>query len=236
MTHQLGALTDPADLSAITAIVAESPVVLADGHHRFETAIAYRDEQRVAGRASSGNDAVMGLIVELAEDQLWVQPIHRVLRGVSSATRLRLDLAHQFRIMDAAPNTQESVSALVRMLETNGGVGLVDGEGIARLEPDLEDLETARRGLDPALGSVPSALFEATVGNALDGLDISYRHDAQAVAAMVRSGTADAAILLAPVTVEQIRAAAQARVRMPQKTTFFAPKPRTGLVFRRLDE
>ena len=46
----------------------------------------------------------------------------------------------------------------------------------------------------------------------------------------------DAAILLPPVTVTQIRAAADARVRMPQKTTFFAPKPRTGLVFRTLDE
>ncbi len=65
---------------------------------------------------------------------------------------------------------------------------------------------------------------------------MTYRHDARAIAAMVAEGAAGAAILLPPVTVEQIRAAARARVRMPQKTTFFAPKPRTGLVFRSLDD
>ena len=236
VTHELGALTEPGDLTAVAALVADGPVILADGHHRFETAIAYRDEQRTAGRASAGNDAVMCLIVELAEDQLWVQPIHRVLRGVPSPTRLRLDLARQFRIVDGAPNTPTAVTALVRALETDGGVGLVDGEGLARLVADAEDLAAARAQLEPVLGFVPSAWFEATVGNALDGVDITYRHDAHAIAAMVRAGTADAAILLAPVTVEQIRAAAQAGVRMPQKTTFFAPKPRTGLVFRTLDE
>jgi len=62
--------------------------------------------------------------------------------------------------------------------------------------------------------------------------DITYRHDAAAIATMVGDGDVDAAILLPPVTVTQIRAAADARVRMPQKTTFFAPKPRTGLVLR----
>jgi uncharacterized protein (DUF1015 family) len=55
------------------------------------------------------------------------------------------------------------------------------------------------------------------------------------VAALVEKGAADAAVLLRPVTVEQIRAAAFAGVRMPEKTTFFQPKPRTGFVFRSLD-
>ena len=235
VTHELGALTEPDDLAAVAAIVADAPVVLADGHHRFETAIAYRDEQRARGIGVSGNDAVMGLIVELAENQLWVQPIHRVLNEIGSPTRLRLNLARRFRIVDAARNTPETVTALVRSLESHGGVGLVDGEGLARLVADEDDLERARQKLDPVLGAVPSAWFEVMVGDALDGVTITYRHDAQALAAMVDTGAVDAAILLAPVTVEQIRSAAKARVRMPQKTTFFAPKPRTGLVFRSLD-
>ena len=236
VVHELGAITDPDSIAAIQTIVGDAPIVLADGHHRFETAIAYREERRAAGVVESGDDAVMCLDVELAEEHLWVQPIHRVIRGVRSATGLRLLLARRFRIVDAAPNTPDGVNHLMASLRTNGGVGLVDGEGLARLVADSDDLETARAHLDPALAEVPSAWFEVVVGDALENLDIAYRHDAVAIAQMVASGTADAAILLSPVTVEQIRAAAKARIRMPQKTTFFAPKPRTGLVFRSLDE
>ena len=236
VTHELGAISDPSDVDAIGAIVAAEPIVLADGHHRFETAIAYRDERRAAGITETGDDAVMCLIVELSEEHLWVQPIHRVLRGVRSSTGLRLDLARKFRIVDAAPNTPAAVATLMRALRIQGGVGLVDGEGLARLVADPADLEAARAELDPVLAEVPSAWFDAVAGDILGAVDVTYRHDAVAIAAMVAAGTADAAILLTPVTVEQIRAAAKARVRMPQKTTFFAPKPRTGLVFRSLDE
>jgi hypothetical protein len=176
------------------------------------------------------------LVVELTEDQLWVQPIHRVLRNVPSSTGLRLALARKFRIVDAAPNTSTALAALTAIIRDQGGVGLVDSEGLARLVADAEDLERVRADLEPALAEVPSAWFDAVAEDALGDAEITYRHDAAAIAEMVATGEADAAILLAPVTVEQIRAAAKARVRMPQKTTFFAPKPRTGLVFRSLDE
>ena len=149
---------------------------------------------------------------------------------------MRLKLGTRFRIVDATANTPAAVADVMRKIRSDGGVALVDGEGLARLVPDDGDLETARATIEPELGDVPSAWFDAVAGDALADLDITYRHDAQAIAAMVQAGTVDAAILLAPVTVDQIRAAAKARVRMPQKTTFFAPKPRTGLVFRSLDE
>jgi uncharacterized protein (DUF1015 family) len=236
VTHELGAITDPADVAAVAAIVARGPVVLADGHHRFETAITYRDQRRAAGDATDGDDAVMCLVVELAEEQLWVQPIHRMLRGVTSATRLRLDLGGSCRILDAAPNTPGAIAALTARLRTEGGVGLVDAEGVARLVADPDALESARATLEPVLVDVASAWFEAVAGDALAAYDVTYRHDAAAIAAMVARGQVDAAILLPPVTVAQIRAAADARVRMPQKTTFFAPKPRTGLVFRSLGD
>ena len=65
---------------------------------------------------------------------------------------------------------------------------------------------------------------------------VDYRNDAQRSPRRSTKGDADAASCCAPVTVEQIRAAAAAGVRMPEKTTFFAPKPRTGMVFRSLDD
>lgn len=235
VTHELGSLTGPDDLAAVAAIIGDAPVVLADGHHRFETAIAYRDEQRAAGAAGVGDDAVMCLMVELADAELWVQPIHRVIRDVPSPTRLRLDLARDFEIVDAQPNTPATVADLVATLDRRGGVGLVDAEGVARLIPDADALAAACDELDPVLVDVPSAWFEVVAEPTLTGYDVTYRHDARGIAAMVAAGEIGAAILLSPVTVDQIRDAADARVRMPQKTTFFAPKPRTGLVFRSLD-
>jgi uncharacterized protein (DUF1015 family) len=68
-----------------------------------------------------------------------------------------------------------------------------------------------------------------------DDIVIDFRHDALAVAEMVAKGVVEAAILLRPVSVAAIRAVAEAGLRMPQKTTFFQPKPLTGLVFRSLD-
>ncbi len=236
VVHELGAITDPGDIARVQELVAQEPVVLADGHHRFETAIAYRDERRAAGTVDPGDDAIMCLIVELTDEQLWVQPIHRLLRRITSPAGLRLKLGERFRIVDATANTPDAVRHMLATIRSDGGVALVDGEGLARLVPDADDLETARGTIEAELADVPTAWFDAVAGDALAGLDITYRHDAQAIAAMVAAGTVDAAILLAPVTVDQIRAAAKARVRMPQKTTFFAPKPRTGLVFRSLDQ
>jgi uncharacterized protein (DUF1015 family) len=65
--------------------------------------------------------------------------------------------------------------------------------------------------------------------------DWTFRHDADEIVAQVRNGSYDAGLVLRPPTVATTRAAAAARVRMPQKTTFFYPKPRTGLVFRDLE-
>jgi hypothetical protein len=87
----------------------------------------------------------------------------------------------------------------------------------------------------PEVAGVDSAVLETLVVPRLAGAEWSYRHDAAATAAMVDKGAADAAFLLRPVTVAQTRAAALAGARMPQKTTFFWPKPRTGMVFRSLD-
>src|SRR5207245_1395074 len=138
--HSLWRIDDPARLRAISEAVGSELVVLADGHHRFETANNYRRKRCAAGVDDPGADAIMTLIVELAPNQLCVRAIHRVLTGVATT-----------------------------------------------------------------------------------------------VAALVAKGDADAAVLLRPVTVETIRAAAEADLRMPEKTTFFAPKPRTGMVFRSLD-
>ena len=115
-----------------------------------------------------------------------------------------------------------------------GALGLVDADGVALLRAS----RGGGRGLDaepPEVRDVDATVFETTVLPRLDGAGSSSattpgarRHGG--------AGEADAVVLLRPVSVAQIRSASYAGVRMPQKTSFFAPKPRTGLVFRALDD
>ena len=119
-------------------------------------------------------------------------------------------------------------------MRREGALGLVDADGLALLVPTaaLDDLVAA---LPAPLRGVDAARFEAGVLPSVPGVTLGYRDDAATVAAAVEKGQAQAAVLLRPVDVDTIRAAAAAGVRMPEKTTFFSPKPRTGMVFRSLD-
>jgi len=232
--HSLWRVDDPERIRAIADAVGSELVVLADGHHRFETANNYRRERREAGVEDSGDDAIMTLIVELAPNQLCVRAIHRLLTGVAGVD-LRDALGGPFFVHGAGPNEPDAVAALEVAMRDGGGLGLVDRHGLALLMPTAE-LEERMDDLPPELRDVDSARFDAGVLPAVPGVSLAYRNDAQTVAAQVAKGNADAAVLLRPVSVETIRAAAAADLRMPEKTTFFAPKPRTGMVFRSLDE
>jgi uncharacterized protein (DUF1015 family) len=231
--HSLWRVTDPARIATIAEMVAMERLVLADGHHRFETAGNYRAERRAAGIDDPGADAIMALVVELAPGELCVRAIHRLLTGVG-AVDLRAALSGPFMVHAAGPNVPEGVAPLEVAMRDGGSLGLVDREGLALLMPTGE-LEARMAALPAELRDVDSARFDAAVLPAVPGVGLAYRNDAAAVAAEVEKGNADAAVLLRPVSVETIRAAAAADLRMPEKTTFFAPKPRTGMVFRSLD-
>ena len=85
-------IDDPEAIKAVARAVEASPLVLADGHHRYETALAYRSEAAAAGRDEPGADLVMALVVELSEEQLQVGPVHRALSGLPDG----LDLVDAF--------------------------------------------------------------------------------------------------------------------------------------------
>jgi uncharacterized protein (DUF1015 family) len=230
VTHRLFPLTDPGRIAEVTEAVAASPVVLADGHHRFETACAYRDERAAAGVDDPGAGRIMAFAAELADEELSVRPIHRLLHGLRGVDA-RHALEGAFTVVDAGPSTPEGIVALRARMRDDSALGLVDRTGLALLHPTRDVT-----GVDDVLRDVDSVRFDVHVRAALPGAAVTFRSDAAAVAALVEKDAADAAVLLRPVTVAQIRAAAFAGVRMPEKTTFFSPKPRTGMVFRSLDE
>jgi uncharacterized protein (DUF1015 family) len=220
-------------VDAIRAAVAGAPLVLADGHHRYETALAYQEAQRAAGVDDPGADRIMMLVVELAGDQLVVRSIHRLLWGVGRDLRARL--AQASVVTPAGPNAPDNVRRLVAEMDRTGSLGLADGDGLALLAPRRDVLGAALAELPEPLRDVDAARFDAVFDRIGAPAEVDYRNDAVTVAALVAKGAADAAVLLRPVSVTQIHTVAEAGLRMPQKTTFFQPKPLTGLVFRSLD-
>jgi uncharacterized protein (DUF1015 family) len=221
--HTLWRITDPDRVAAISTAVASSPVVIADGHHRYETSLAYRDERREAEGTGGGADLVMVYVVELVDDELTVRPIHRLLADLPDGFDLEAALAPFFDVSDGGV---ADAMVLTRMAEA-GALALVrPGGSVALLRPRPEamagaaDLDSAR--LDVALAALPAHT-------------LTYQHGVDLVGKAVESGRAQYGVLLRPATVAQIDANAHAGERMPPKTTFFHPKPRTGVVFRLTD-
>jgi uncharacterized protein (DUF1015 family) len=221
--HELWRVSDPATVSAIADVVDGEPVVIADGHHRYETSLAYRDERRQLDGEGGPWDSTLAYVVELTEDELAVRPIHRLLHGTPTGPDLLA--AFTADLFDAQP-AEADVDLPDRMART-GALALVLPGGEAHLlipragafPDDMQDLDSSR--LAVALEALPS-------------IEVEYQHGTETILRKVSAGDATAGVLLRPAGVPQIEATAHTGVRMPPKTTFFWPKPRTGFVFRSL--
>jgi uncharacterized protein (DUF1015 family) len=220
--HTFERLADPTRMAAVEMAVGAAPVVIADGHHRYEVARTYRDERRALTGGEPGPwDLTLAYIVELAEEQLVVQAIHRLLSGLPAGFDMEQALLPWFEVAGPEPVTP----LITRRLLDNGALGLVGPDGLGRLlrpRPGVFDseaeLDSAR--LDRALRDVP--------------VTVTFQHGVDNVVAAVTERRADYGVLLRPVTVDQIEATANDNELMPPKSTFFAPKPKTGLVLRSL--
>jgi uncharacterized protein (DUF1015 family) len=221
VVHRVERVTDPERIAEISTAVAAQPVLIADGHHRYAISRTYRDEVRAAsGSSDTPAELTMTYVAELVEDQLSIDPIHRVYRGVT-ADGLLEPLGHYFVTAEAGPVTPRfAVEAIDRE-----AMCLVrpDGSGVW-LSPREETFEGVR------------AIDGAYLERALDGstVDVGYQHGVGNVLELLRDGQADAAVLIRPTGIDEIRRTAHERLLMPPKSTFFTPKLRTGLVLRRL--
>lgn len=219
--HTVWRIDGPDACAAISAAVAEHPVVVADGHHRYETSLAYKGEREAADGAPGAAGATMAYLVELVEEELTVHAIHRLVAGLPHGIDVETALAPWFEPIGPPP---PGVAVTAAMVDA-GALTLVlpDREVLLRPRTDAlmgaRDLDSSR--LDVGLAALPPH-------------DLAYQHGVDRVRAAVASGDAQAGILLRPATVAQIEDTAHGGERMPPKTTFFHPKPKTGLVFRSL--
>jgi uncharacterized protein (DUF1015 family) len=228
VTHEVWRIDDADRLTAITAAVASQPVVIADGHHRYATSLAYRDERIQAEGDPGDAAATLCYVVELSEEQLTVRPIHRLVTE-ADVSDLAVVLAEHPGLSMGGSVTASDVAdgTVLDEMERQGAMAVVRPDGTATLLPvdpdafgdDVDDLDSTR--LIAALGAVGPH-------------QLSYQHGTDRVQSAVTSGEAQWGVLIRPVTVAQIEQNAHTGNRMPPKSTFFHPKPKTGIVFRRL--
>jgi uncharacterized protein (DUF1015 family) len=220
--HRLYLVSEAGLCEAIASVVGSAPIVVADGHHRYDVADVYRREPG----AAPGADAIMMLVVELTEEQLTVRATHRLLSGLPDGFDVVAALDEWFEVVGAGPRS--GVATLPDRMDDAGALGLVTDGGAWLLRPRPATRAAAESDLD-------SAVLAVAAGGLPDGLEVRFQNGVAEATAAVVSGDAQAAVLLRPATVAQIAASGHERKRMPPKTTYFWPKPRTGLVFRLLD-
>ncbi len=216
---RLWRIADAAAIARFEAAIAPETLFIADGHHRYETALAYAKERDHAGASSY----VLAYLSNMEED-LVILPTHRLVRPPMrlAADALVAGVAEMFHTEPLPEGPRPS-----------GVIDLVlPGRGL-RLRPKpearacLQYLAPTLRGLDVAL--LHGAILEPLLG--VDGPALEFTHeDAEAIAA-VASGRAAAAFLLNPPSIGEVRTVCLAGELMPEKSTYFYPKLASGFVF-----
>ena len=226
--HRVERIDDPMRVAAISAAVAGNAVLIADGHHRYAISRSYRDEVRAAtGRLDTDAELTMVYVAELVEQQLSIDPIHRVYRGIT-ADGLASRLAAVCDVVEAGRVTARFAAEAI----DRGAMCVVrpDGTGLW-LTPRAEAFAGVR-ALDGAYLEHALVDLPGTDGGPID---VAYQHGVRQVIELLDAGDADAAVLIRPTSIDEIRRTAIERLLMPPKSTFFTPKLRTGLVVRPLD-
>jgi uncharacterized protein (DUF1015 family) len=257
--HRLWPAADAVLAAHVASYFNGRQLYIADGHHRYETALAYRDEVSELRRELLADDAanfVLMALVALTDPGLVVLPTHRVVRDVAPERLAHLDtaLAAWFarEPLDPAAGPGGWLQRLAAAGHDDSGGAFVlvrpDGAALLRLQPagrtamraaganDEDPRSDAWRALDVAI------LHELVLERALGvgaaavqaGEHITYTRDAVAAATAVREEPGTLAVLLNPTPPTAVRDVALAGDRMPQKSTYFYPKLITGLVINPL--
>jgi uncharacterized protein (DUF1015 family) len=221
--HAVERVNDPHRIAAIRRAIGSDSVLIADGHHRYGVARRYRDEVRAAtGSADTASELTLAFVSELVAEQLSVEAIHRVYRDIESDVLVDA-LRVGFEIEPAGPVSSASLAEM----DVRGCLCLVDRERQGWwLIPRPNVLDDVR-ALD---GVWLEHLLEGTSAT------VSYQHGVDELGTLLDTDpTVTAAVLIRPVSVQEIERTAREGLLMPPKSTFFTPKLRTGLVLRPLD-
>lgn len=232
-THQLWCLDDTDRNREIQNLFTSKPLLIADGHHRYETALAFQEEmaQKVANAKLSGYNYMMMNLVRMESPGLAVLAIHRLLDNLSSEqiSHAIAKLPEVFEVHDI--DTQANLMAKLEALKgKSAAVGMYTPDDNYCL---LIPYSTVSKQLDVTL--VQETIIKKMFQVETLAEHISYTAYADDAVAHVKSGPNRVALLMNPTPVEQVLDVAMAGSTMPQKSTYFYPKMATGFVLNLLN-
>ena len=251
VSHRVWQVSDPAAIASVQAKMRDQKLVIADGHHRYETALNYRNECRTAGNSSSEapHEFVMMTFVNMNDPGLLILPTHRVVHSLASfsvdeflkASREFFEAEEVDPAIEAGRATallQERGSAETALLCVTAGRAFVlhsPKPAGARL---LSGLSSRQQSLDVV--QLHKVLLEGVLKLSEESIrnqqNLSYVRDAaEALAAVRGEGPANITFLMNPCPVRKMREVALAGEVMPQKSTDFYPKLLSGLTAYALD-
>lgn len=252
--HRLWPITDQKAVESVQLAMVARPVLIADGHHRYETALRFRQEMG----GNEGSDQVLMALVNLYDPGLIILPTHRLLRRIEgfdpSTLADRLEIDFDVREMTAqelaslADPRGSAVEGLNRLLAERGregtSFGMYAGNNryyVLSLKPGV--VVEPPRGKSEAWARLDVPVLHTLILERMLGItpekvrtqeNLSYSRDAEYCVRSVDSGEFQAAFFLNPTKIAEVLAVARRRETMPQKSTYFYPKLLTGLVLRQL--
>lgn len=245
--HRLWVISDPAVIRKVQDRLAEERILIADGHHRYESALVYSEEQGAPGP----HQFVMMVLVNIYDPGLVVLPTHRLVRdgGNLELPRVLQALEEQFVIAEAPPASAWNFEAFLASLASRGrhAYGLYAGHGklyILKLRASVPVQELLPQDKSPAWRELDVAILHHLVLDRILGIGpqegasgdlLAYTRDEERALELVDSGEYRLGFFLNPTRVEEVVAVAEAGDRMPQKSTYFYPKLITGLVLNPLE-
>ncbi len=256
--HRLWAIEDPQRHRQVAEAFARQVIYIADGHHRYETALAYR-EWLIATRgplpADHPANFVLMYLCGLESPGLRILPAHRLVRGIPGPLRTDfLEAARRrFAVEELGPIGPEDSASALKQLEAGFrahprakafGLVLKDRRRLYRLSlPAATGVADPPQAPPDLLGELDVTVLNRLVfadllrlpAESLEHTDqITFTNEAPAAIRCVAEGTCDMAFILKPVAVDQVRRIAESGLTMPRKSTYFAPKVITGLVIHSL--
>ena len=238
----------------LLAFLSRQRLYIADGHHRYETALAYQAEVRadpvVAAEppGALAADWIMAVLVNAEMEEVDIRPTHRLFRE-GSADGLEAFVRDPGPVFRAEPMKADDVAArLDRERDAQAatfGLLLPDGGYLLTADPDAAAMRMRRERVSTAVGRLDLAIIHAALLDDRLGIDaeavaagerLAYTRDEAEARHAVDAGEAQAAILVRPTRLDQLAAVAMAGDVMPQKSTYFYPKLLTGMVFNPVED
>jgi uncharacterized protein (DUF1015 family) len=266
VVHKLWKLTDPSLINLIVTAMADKKLIIADGHHRYETSVAYAKERSAQLKLPLNQPidedeklspshlptpafpeaAMMMTFVNMDAPGITILPTHRVVHGLENFnTKAFLTRAEEFFTITTT-QTSHATEYMVEHLAATNGVAFIavtrDGSHLLTAKP--EAIKTALADIAPRQAQLDVVQLHSIVLDRLLGLNqdtitklgnVRYIREADEAVGLVKSGEADIAFLIKPITLDQLRDISLSGNVMPQKSTDFYPKLLSGLAIYALD-